>query len=241
MIVQLDPLSISFPPAATALHEPNGLLAVGGDLSAERLLYAYQNGIFPWFSNNDPILWWSPNPRAVFYPDQIHVSRSLAKAARQKPWRVTINNSFADVIDACARVRADKEGTWITDEMMNAYLNLHKLGHAHSVEVWLDEHLVGGLYGVSIGRTFCGESMFHTATNASKIALMRFADAFHNDGGQLIDCQVGNPHLFSLGAHELSRERFLVKLHSSQTSAMPSQFWTPRQLEYSGSPACSSD
>lgn len=241
MIVQLDPLSISFPPAATALHEPNGLLAVGGDLSAERLLYAYQHGIFPWFSDNDPILWWSPNPRAVFYPDNIHVSRSLAKAARKQPWRVTINNQFAEVIDACARQRADNEGTWITNEMMDAYINLHRLGCAHSVEVCLDEQLVGGLYGVSVGKTFCGESMFHTATNASKIALIQFANAFHKSGGELIDCQVGNPHLFSLGARELSRERFLVKLHSSQRATMPSQFWLPRVLEFSEVTTCSSD
>jgi len=241
VIVQLDPLSISFPPAATALHEPNGLLAVGGDLSAERLLYAYQHGIFPWFSDNDPILWWSPNPRAVFYPDNIHVSRSLAKAARKQPWRVTINNQFAEVIDACARQRADNEGTWITDEMMDAYINLHRLGCAHSVEVWLDEKLVGGLYGVSVGKTFCGESMFHTATNASKIALIQFANVFHKSGGELIDCQVGNPHLFSLGARELSRERFLVKLHSSQSATMPSQFWLPRVLEFSEVTKCSSD
>lgn len=241
MIVQLNPLSISFPPAAAALHEPNGLLAVGGDLSPERLLCAYQNGIFPWFSENDPILWWSPNPRAIVYPDQLHISRSLAKVFRKQPWQITINNQFTAVINACAQQRADNEGTWITAEMMNAYINLHHQGHAHSIEVWLEEELVGGLYGVSVGKTFCGESMFHTVTNASKIALMQFAKVFYVNGGELIDCQVSNPHLISLGAQELTRERFLVKLHSSQNGTMPEGFWTPKTLKPSAFTAYGSD
>lgn len=234
MIVQLDPASISFPPAATALREPNGLLAVGGDLSPGRLIHAYQQGIFPWFSESDPILWWSPNPRAVFFPDKLHISRSLAKTNRKSNWRVTINHCFADVILACAEQRADNEGTWITAEMIEAYSKLHQLGHAHSVEVWFDNTLVGGLYGVAIGRAFCGESMFHHKTDASKIALVRFAKHFEQDGGQFLDCQVGNPHLFSLGAVNLQRERFLVKLNIAQQQSMPDTFWLPHEIINTG-------
>lgn len=234
MIVQLDPASIHFPPAATALHEPNGLLAVGGDLSPGRLIHAYQQGIFPWFSENDPILWWSPNPRAVFFPDKLHISRSLAKTNRKLNWQVTINRCFADVIRACAEQRANNEGTWITEEMIEAYTKLHQLGHAHSVEVWFDNELVGGLYGVAIGRAFCGESMFHHKTDASKIALVRFARYFEYNGGRLLDCQVGNPHLFSLGAINLQRDRFLVELNIAQQQSMPDTFWQPHEITDSG-------
>ena len=234
MIVQLDPASISFPPAATALHEPNGLLAVGGDLSPGRLIHAYQQGIFPWFSESDPILWWSPNPRAVFFPDQIHTSRSLAKINRKPNWQMSINRNFAEVVRACADERADKEGTWITEEMIEAYCKLHQLGHAHSVEIWFDNELAGGLYGISVGRAFCGESMFHYKTDASKIALLRFAQYFKKHGGQLIDCQVGNPHLFSLGAVNLHRERFLMKLNIAQQKKMPDTFWQARELPLPG-------
>jgi leucyl/phenylalanyl-tRNA--protein transferase len=234
VIVQLDPASISFPPTATALHEPNGLLAVGGDLSPGRLIHAYQQGIFPWFSDNDPILWWSPNPRAVFFPDKIHVSRSLAKANRKHNWQISINRCFVDVVRACADQRSNNEGTWITEEMIEAYCKLHKLGHAHSVEVWFDNELAGGLYGISVGRAFCGESMFHYKTDASKIALVRFAQHFNNCGGQLIDCQVGNPHLFSLGAVNLHRERFLMKLNIAQQQSMPETFWQTRELSNFG-------
>ncbi|RUO72930.1 leucyl/phenylalanyl-tRNA--protein transferase [Idiomarina ramblicola] len=234
MIVQLDPASISFPPTATALHEPNGLLAVGGDLSPGRLIHAYQQGIFPWFSDNDPILWWSPNPRAVFLPDKIHISRSLAKTNRKSNWQITINRCFVDVVRACADQRSDNEGTWITEEMIEAYCKLHKLGHAHSVEVWFDNELAGGLYGISVGRAFCGESMFHYKTDASKIALLRFAQHFNEQGGQLIDCQVGNPHLFSLGAANLHRERFLMKLNIAQQQPMPDTFWQAREIPNSG-------
>lgn len=234
MIVQLDSTSISFPPTATALHEPNGLLAVGGDLSPGRLIHAYQQGIFPWFSEEDPILWWSPNPRAVFFPDKLHISRSLAKTNKKPNWQVTINNHFAEVVHACANQRVDNEGTWITEEMIEAYCKLHKLGHAHSVEVWFDNKLVGGLYGVSVGRAFCGESMFHQKTDASKVALLRFAKHFELNGGQLIDCQVGNPHLFSLGAINLQRERFLMKLNIAQQQPMPDTFWEPHEIISSG-------
>lgn len=160
MIVQLDSRSISFPPPATALPEPNGLLAVGGDLSPARLMHAYRHGIFPWFSDEDPILWWSPQPRAVFYPEQVHVSRSLIKAMRKHDWRITINHEFEQVIEQCATLRADTEGTWITEPMHQAYTRLHRLGHAHSVEVWLADQLVGGLYGISVGQAFWAKVCF---------------------------------------------------------------------------------
>ncbi|HAD49623.1 MAG: leucyl/phenylalanyl-tRNA--protein transferase [Idiomarinaceae bacterium] len=230
MIVQLNPRSISFPPPATALHEPNGLLAVGGDLSPERLMHAYRHGIFPWFGLDDPILWWSPNPRAVFYPEQIHVSRSLQKSWRRSPWRVTLNQDFDAVIEGCAASRRDQEGTWITEPMREAYSQLHQLGHAHSVEVWCDDLLAGGLYGISVGRAFCGESMFHTKTNASKIALNTFAQAFAQADGQLIDCQVANPHLSSLGARNIDRDKFLVQLHIAQEANLSQGFWQPRTI-----------
>lgn len=230
MIVQLNTDSISFPPPATALHDPNGLLAVGGDLSAERLMHAYRHGIFPWFGRDDPILWWSPNPRAVFYPDQVHVSRSLQKSWRKHNWAVTLNQDFEQVIKGCAMSRKDQLGTWITPPMRDAYRQLHTLGHAHSIEVWCDEQLVGGLYGISVGLVFCGESMFHTQTNASKIALAAFATLFAHHGGKLIDCQVSNPHLTSLGARNIDRDRFLFELQLAQQSAMPQGFWAPRTL-----------
>ncbi|WP_404402790.1 leucyl/phenylalanyl-tRNA--protein transferase [Idiomarina seosinensis] len=230
MIVQLNSRSISFPPPATALHEPNGLLAVGGDLSPARLMHAYRQGIFPWFGADDPILWWSPDPRAVFLPDSIHCSKSLRKALRKENWRVTINRNFALVVQACAEIRSDQEGTWITDTMKDAYQQLHQLGNAHSVEVWLDGQLVGGLYGIAVGRAFCGESMFHRYTNASKVALKVFAEHFAAAGGLLIDCQVSNPHLTSLGACEIDRDSFLNRLQLAAQQQMPQDFWITRQL-----------
>ena len=230
MIAQLNTRSISFPPPATALHEPNGLLAVGGDLSPGRLMHAYRNGIFPWFGDADPILWWSPNPRTVFYPEQVHVSRSLQKSWRKHDWRVTINHDFETVIDGCALTRQHQEGTWITDDMRDAYCQLHQLGHAHSVEVWCDDNIVGGLYGISVGRAFCGESMFHTKTDASKIALAVFAHEFAANDGRMIDCQVGNPHLSSLGAQDIDRDKFLMQLHLAQQGDLAQGFWRPRIL-----------
>lgn len=234
MIAQLDPTTINFPPTVAALHEPNGLLAVGGDLSPGRLIHAYQRGIFPWYSENDPILWWSPDPRAVFFPEKLHISRSLAKVNRKQAWRVTINRCFVEVIRACADQRSDNEGTWITEDMIEAYCKLHQLGHAHSVEVWFNNVLVGGLYGVSVGRAFCGESMFHCKTDASKIALLRFSRHFKAHGGHLIDCQVGNSHLFSLGAVNLDRDRFLMKLDIAQQQPMPDDYWQPCEIPSSG-------
>lgn len=217
-----------------ALHEPNGLLAVGGDLSAARLMAAYRQGIFPWYGEDDPILWWSPNPRTLFFPDKIHVSRSLRKFCRKSRWTITINHCFEQVIRYCGDVRAEQEGTWITEEMLAAYTNLHQRGHAHSVEVWDGDTLVGGLYGVAVGQAFCGESMFHLATNASKVALASFAEHFHQAGGQFIDCQVGNAHLTSLGAQSIPRERFLYLLHLAEQQRVAESTWKAGEIPLFG-------
>lgn len=203
-----------FPPPEFAA--PEGLLAVGGDLSTSRLLLAYSMGIFPWFSAHEPILWWSPDPRCVLDPAQLHVSRSLAKALRQGRFRITFNQAFADVVAACADSRRKQgEGTWITPEMREAYSALHRLGFAHSVECWQEDALVGGLYGVCLGRSFGGESMFHRATDASKVALVALAQRLREKGWTLIDCQVNNPHLTSLGAREIPRREFLLRLRAA--------------------------
>jgi leucyl/phenylalanyl-tRNA--protein transferase len=196
-----------FPPAHLAMDE--GLLAVGGDLSPERLLLAYKEGIFPWFSENDPILWWSPNPRLVLFPDELRISRSLAKTLRQGKFRVTMDRDFQGVITACAEIRGkNRDGTWITQEMIAAYVRLHELGYAHSVETWYDGTLVGGLYGVSLGRGFFGESMFSHMSDASKVALVHLRDHLRRKYFHFIDCQMPTAHLLRLGACEISRERF---------------------------------
>lgn len=199
---------LAFPPVDTALAEPNGLLAAGGDLSPKRLLEAYRRGIFPWFSEGDPILWWSPNPRMVLVPSELKVHRSLAKTLRNKPHEVRFDTAFDEVIRACAAPREGEPGTWITAEMRAAYGRLHRLGYAHSVETWIDGKLAGGLYGVAIGRMFYGESMFSRARDASKIALARLARRLADAGFGLIDCQMRTDHLASLGAREIPRTRF---------------------------------
>ena len=195
----------SFPPPAMALREPNGLLAIGGDLSPERLLLAYRNGIFPWYSDEQPILWWSPQPRFVIYPERLKISRSLSKTLRKRRFRVTTNEAFEPVVAACAQPRLHQEGTWITEEMQTAYHKLHQLGHAMSIECWLEDTLAGGLYGVRMGRVFFGESMFTRRTDASKVALVFLSRM----GFALIDCQLPNPHLSSLGAVPLERSEFM--------------------------------
>lgn len=200
-----------FPPPEFA--EPGGLLAVGGDLSARRLLLAYSSGIFPWFDKKDPILWWSPDPRCIMECGGMRVSRSLAKVLRRNPYRVTFNRAFRQVIASCARVRSETgEGTWITPEMEAGYLELHRMGYAHSVECWKDEVLVGGLYGVCLGRCFFGESMFHLCDNASKVAMQALSRRLEELEFELIDCQLPNPHLLSLGAVEIPRSEFLKRL-----------------------------
>ncbi len=197
-----------FPPLNEALEEPDGLLAAGGDLSPEWLLSAYGHGVFPWYEAGQPILWWSPDPRLVLFPDKIRVSRSLKKFLRKHPYRLTMDTNFSAVIESCGRSRARSSGTWITDEMRAAYQLLHQLGHAHSLEVWADSALVGGLYGVSLGKVFFGESMFSLEPNTSKLALVALARHLQHWGFRLIDCQVASQHLISLGAETVERDQF---------------------------------
>lgn len=214
MLYSLDnlPIEAPFPPVEHAETEPDGLLAVGGDLSPTRLLNAYCSGIFPWYSDDQPILWWSPNPRAVIYPQKIKISRSLRKILRNKPYHVTYDQAFSKVMLSCAKPRQDSPGTWITDDMHQAYVSLHQRGYAHSVEVWIRGELVGGLYGVAIGKVFFGESMFSSEPNTSKVALVKLSERLLERGYGLIDCQVSSPHLLSLGAEEISREHFCIQL-----------------------------
>ena len=202
----------AFPDPQRALHEPDGLLAVGGDLTPERLLAAYRRGIFPWYEAGQPILWWSPDPRAVLLPDDLHVSGSLRKALRSKDINVTFDRCFAQVIRGCAEPRPHQRGTWLTTEMLSAYERLHGLGHAHSVEVWDDGALAGGLYGVAIGRVFFGESMFSRRRDASKVALCHLVKEISVRGFELIDCQVHSAHLSSLGCRTMPRRQFLSLL-----------------------------
>jgi leucyl/phenylalanyl-tRNA--protein transferase len=207
-----DPPDV-FPPVASALTDPDGLLCAGGDLRPERLLAAYRRGIFPWYSEGQPILWWSPDPRMVLFPAELKVSRSLGKALRNRGFRVTFDTCFETVIAMCAdsgdRARA---GTWISPAMRAAYGDLHRLGYAHSVEVWLDDRLVGGLYGLLLGRIFFGESMFSTATDASKVALHSLVQWLRPHDVELIDCQVASEHLFTLGARLIPRAEFVAHL-----------------------------
>ncbi|MBC2713260.1 MAG: leucyl/phenylalanyl-tRNA--protein transferase [Desulfosarcina sp.] len=199
---------LSFPPPYLAIKE--GLLAVGGDLSPERLLLAYRNGIFPWYSEGEPILWWSPDPRLVLYPDELRISKSLRKVIMKRLFHITFDKAFEAVIQACAEAkRPYGEGTWITDEMKDAYCELHRQGYAHSVEAWRDEKLVGGLYGISIGRAFFGESMFSRVSNASKVAFVTLVKNLRRLKFDLIDCQVKTDHLIRFGAREVPRKLFL--------------------------------
>lgn len=202
-----------FPRHDYALKEPNGLLAAGGDLSCERLLNAYSLGIFPWYSEDDPILWWSPDPRCVLIPDEFKPSRSLSKAIRKSGYKVTSNKCFEEVVTECAAPRLKQDGTWINTHIIESYSNLHKLGYAHSVECWDENELIGGLYGIAIGRAFFGESMFSKKSNSSKIAFAFLCKKLSDWGFEIIDCQVHNPHLESLGAIEIPRAEFLKKLN----------------------------
>jgi leucyl/phenylalanyl-tRNA--protein transferase len=208
----LNNTDLRFPPVDFA--SPEGLLAVGGDLRAERLLEAYRHGIFPWYNDGQPILWWSPDPRAVLFPDKLKLSRSLRKTMRRGTFRVTLDTCFHDVMEQCAAPRPQypQGGTWITPAMLMAYERLHELGYAHSVECWRAGELVGGLYGVALGGAFFGESMFARATDASKVALATLVRQLLVWDFQLIDCQLPSPHLFSLGAEEIRRRQFLDRL-----------------------------
>lgn len=197
--------------------DPCGLLAVGGDLSPSRLLMAYCLGIFPWFNPEDPILWWSPDPRCLLFPDKLHISRSLKRFMRKEPYRITFNEDMAGVIRCCRELRADDDGngTWITEEMSDAYLKLHQLGFVHSVECYEGDDLVGGLYGVSIGRFFFGESMFSLRVNASKVVLVQLIDYLRQRDFVALDCQQTTDHLLSMGACDVSREEFLALLRQA--------------------------
>lgn len=208
---------LHFPPVEAALSQPNGLVAVGGDLSPERLVSAYRQGIFPWFEEDQPILWWSPDPRALLFPDRLRVTRSLAKRIRNGGFTVTLDQAFKHVIDACAAPRRQSAGTWITEGMLSAYGRLHERDLAHSVEVWDGEDLVGGLYGVSLGGAFFGESMFSRRADASKIALVWLVRQLEAWGAHFIDCQVGSSHLATLGAVEIPRARFIEQLGEALT------------------------
>jgi leucyl/phenylalanyl-tRNA--protein transferase len=201
-----------FPEVERALAEPNGLLAAGADLSLPRLLEAYRNGIFPWFGRDQPILWWSPDPRMVLFPAELKVSRSLARTMRKPRFEVRADTAFEEVIDGCRQPRRGESGTWITEEMAEAYLALHRAGFAHSVETWLDGELVGGLYGVALGRAFFGESMFTHVSDASKVALVALARHLQHWGFGVIDCQMNTAHLASFGAREIPRAEFTRKL-----------------------------
>ncbi len=215
-----------FPPVEEALPYPNGLLAAGADLSTERLLDAYLHGIFPWFNETDPLLWWSPDPRMVLMVDELHVSRSLRRVMRSGRYRVTFDTAFADVMAGCAGPRRDEAGTWITDEMLEAYIRLATLGFAHSVEVWAEGQLVGGLYGVAIGRMFYGESMFSRRTDASKVALATVVGQLERWGFEMIDCQMATEHLASLGAREIPRSDFVKRLRTLAGLPAVASPWT---------------
>lgn len=208
----LEPGQPHFPDPATALAEPNGLLAVGGELSPPWLLAAYRQGIFPWYEEGQPVLWWSPTPRLVLEPERLHVSRSLAKRIRRGGFEIIADHSFAQVIDACGGPRAGSDGTWITPAMRRAYCELHRLGIAHSVEVWSGNSLLGGLYGIALGKVFFGESMFSHGSDGSKLALAALCRQLQRWGFKLIDCQVETGHLQRMGAHSISREAFLQQL-----------------------------
>ena len=211
MIPWLGPDS-QFPPVERATAYPNGLLAAGGDLSAARLLEAYRNGIFPWFNDDQPILWWSPDPRMVLFPAELNVSRSLAKTLRNSCFEVRADTAFRDVIQNCRMPRRDQDGTWITAPIVEAYCELHRTGIAHSVETWRDGELVGGLYGIALGRAFFGESMFRRATDASKVALVTLVRQLERWGFGMVDCQMNTAHLASFGAREIPRAEFTRRL-----------------------------
>lgn len=232
MAIQLPLLDESnqFPAPERALNDPNGLLAFGGDLSCERLLVAYQHGIFPWYSDGEPILWWSPDPRGILYLEDYRCSKSFQKFLRKTPFKVTLNRAFDQVIENCAMIPRMDQGTWITTDMLLAYSELHQLDHAHSVEVWQDDNLVGGLYGISVGGVFCGESMFHRATNASKLAMYCLINLLKANGGAFIDCQMQTEHLASLGAKSIPRHQFLEELRHGKEIKLLKNVWEPKIL-----------
>lgn len=230
VIYQLDKDNLTFPPLELALTEPNGLLAFDGDLSLPRLLNAYQAGIFPWYSEGEPIMWWSPDPRAILPISNLKINKTLKKFIKKQPYTITINNAFEEVIDYCADAPFRKEGTWIIDDMKQAYTELHKAGFAHSVEVWQQNELVGGLYGIAINGYFSGESMFYKASNASKIALVTLCQLLISQGVKFIDCQIQNDFLQSMGTIEISRQSFIAEQQQALHTQLPKDFWQSRKL-----------
>jgi leucyl/phenylalanyl-tRNA--protein transferase len=222
--------NLAFPPLKNALAEPNGLLAVGGDLSVERLQAAYQAGVFPWYSDGEPIMWWSPDPRGIIYTEQLQINRTLRKILKQQNFTVTVNQAFDQVIDYCADAPFRKEETWIVDDMLNAYQNLHDNGIAHSIEVWMNGELAGGLYGVAINGYFSGESMFYRQSNGSKIALVYLTQLLKSQGIALIDCQMLNPFLENMGCVEVPRSQFIEMQQKALSIKLPQNFWISRQL-----------
>ncbi len=216
-----------FPPLSQALREPNGLLAAGDTLSEERLLSAYRRGIFPWYSEGQPVLWWSPDPRMVLFPAEFRVPRSLAKRLRRHDFEIRIDTAFEAVMRACAAPRRDGGGTWITEDMIDAYCRLHCMGHAHSVETWIGGQLAGGLYGLALGRMFFGESMFARAADASKIALVALVRRLENHRFGMIDCQMNTAHLARFGAREIPRQAFSLGLEELVNYPPPADAWRP--------------
>ncbi len=218
-----------FPPVSAALDAPNGLLAWGGDLHPQRLLAAYRAGIFPWYSEGQPVLWWSPAPRCVIFPAEVHLSRRTRRRYSSGRYRLTADQAFDRVLAACAEPRGrdgrQDHGTWITPAMQDAYGRLHRLGHAHSIEVWQDDALCGGIYGLAIGRLFCGESMFAKVSDASKVAFAVLVERLREWGYDFIDCQVPTDHLKSLGAKEVSRDYFLERLGMFQNEKLSIDAW----------------
>ncbi|HEX7718563.1 MAG TPA: leucyl/phenylalanyl-tRNA--protein transferase [Woeseiaceae bacterium] len=221
----------SFPSVQSALSVPNGLLAAGGDLAPERLVYAYRHAIFPWFDSGQPILWWSPDPRCVLVPGAFHIARRFRRSLRGSQFRVSCNQSFANVINACAEQRVSAAGTWITADMIEAYITLHRLGWAHSVEIWHEHTLVGGIYGLAIGKVFFGESMFSRASDASKVALLALCRHLADHDFAVIDCQMPSPHLLSLGAELMPRDEFTALLRSACVPATHFRKWP--EVEFS--------
>lgn len=229
-LVFLSSNNVEFPHPNAALAEPDGLLAVGGDLSYQRLVAAYSNGIFPWFNEGEPILWWSPSERAIIEPQAVHISKSLAKFIRKRPFTIKINTCFDDVIHACQQTRLTS-GTWITEDMIAAYCELHHRGKAHSIEVFDGDSLVGGLYGVMVGAVFCGESMFHVKDNASKVAFWALCKHLSRAHCPLIDCQLENPYLKTFAVETVSRSQYLAKLKELADITMPRDLWQSGILE----------
>jgi len=239
-LYQLHGNDLAFPPVDFALTEPNGLLAVGGDLQPKRLINAYSQGIFPWFSENDPLMWWSPDPRAIIKLCDLRINRTLRKAIKKSPYKITLNSAFEQVIEQCANAPFRDDGTWILPEMQSAYINLHKLGYAHSIEVWQTnnddmaapkQNLVGGLYGIAINGFFSGESMFYKQPNASKFAIIALTKLLRSIDVDFIDCQLLNPFLADMGAIEISRENFTKSKQTAINKIVTTNFWQARPLE----------